>query len=86
MSFDKNHKGKECLLKKVRDKHIAEQSVVDIEEITKNTYVLSSREQENIEKSTYLTAEENNRFVQHLLEEGKIRCKVKLAKPIEINK
>lgn len=86
MSFNKNLEEIEKLLEKARKRKLLQDIEMQKQEIGKGTDILSNQKQVNIEKSTDMTDEENNRFVQHLLEEGKVRCQVKLAKPIEINK
>ena len=84
MSFNQNLEEIESLLEKARKRYVKETTEKFMEELLNNTYVLSEDEQREIESSHELTDEENNAFVQHLLEEGKRRCEVKLAKPIQL--
>lgn len=85
MSFNKNLEEIESLLEKARKRYVKETTEKFMEELlNNNTYVLSEDEQQEIESSRDLTDEENNAFVQYLLEEGKSRNEVRLAKPIEI--
>ena len=68
------------LINKLRNKYVKETTQL-LQELENNRKTLIESEKET---SQELTDEENNAFVQHLLEEGKRRNEVKLAKPIKI--
>ena len=85
MSFNKNCEEIDNLLNKARKRYVIEITEKFMDELHRNNSVLKEEQQE-FETLQQLSAEENNKFIQHLLKEGKKRCEVKLAKPIEINK
>ena len=83
MSFNKDLDEIENLLEKARKRYVVETTENLMEEIKKNNQTLREGKKE-VEDLQELTDEENNAFVQHLLQEGKRRNEVKLAKPIII--
>lgn len=74
----------ENLINKTRKRYIKETLESLSEEIEKNRCILTEQEQQEIDSVHKLTDEENNALIQHLLEEGKKRNIVKLAKPIQV--
>ena len=68
------------LINKLRNKYVKETTQL-LQELENNRKTLIESEKET---SQELTDEENNAYVKYLLEEGKRRNEVKLAKPIKI--
>ena len=69
------------LINKLRNKYVKETTEQLLQELQNNRKTLIESEKET---SQELTDEENNAYVKYLLEEGKRRNEVKLAKPIKV--